>query len=97
MSHLTVAERLLEEEFTFREFLHERSVIYEEIGQFLRMVLEYCVHGEDIFHLKPHDIGTHLISLIKSLRTTHALYGYPTRESALGTGVSIYFNNANWA
>ena len=100
MSHLTVAERLLEE-FTFREFLHERSVIYEAIEEFLTMVLEYCVHMEDTldFMFGPDDIGTqHLISLIQSLRTIHALYGYPTGESTLGTGANIYFHsNANWA
>ena len=65
----------------FEDFLKERSVVHNEIKQFLKMVLNYCVKMEDTCGLRPYAIGTkHVILLIKSLRLIHALYGYPTAE-----------------
>jgi hypothetical protein len=77
----------LEEHDWFHDFLEERGAILEDIREFLRAVLLYCLDMEDNLDFKPNVIANeNLVSLIESLCLIHGLYGYPALNANRARG-----------
>jgi hypothetical protein len=88
MSVKAVRKMDSEEHNWFQAFLRERSRILEDIREFLRAVLLYCLDMEDDFQRDVIASENLVSSLIESLCLIHGLYGYPaeSNRSSANTG-----------
>ncbi len=69
----------------YGEFTEERGTVFNDIEQFLQMILVYFEDMEENRKFKRHVIATaKLQPLIESLCLLHALYGYPEKNDTQG-------------